>query len=588
MQRDLQSLSADCWRDLARDRRAWRHFVSEAKIHFGSLRRSTSAAPLISCSHSSQPADPGHGPLCPKTIKVPTAGAQAFPMDGIGRLGHDPPRRPSADWWVLTTADAAGTNGLTCLPKHGGARDKVERAVVNKLSLVSTTNGENMWRNYHEDWERKKTYLIRSLFHDIPLLSPVPEDHESRHASSRDVSPLRSYSPLPPLIIEKLPNRHDHPPEFYDELEKKMKKLYRRLYHNEISSSLEDLQELYKEDVNDYIAVDKTDKVATGSSPSEHDETHFVTALESNYDKSSEIAHSILDTVVYVPVYKPSSSESDNEHSVDCKARSEEISACDEIQLTTHVMVHEAPSLQVGDLRCVSPVHEDQAGCSSPILVLKPLINRSLVDREQSSNDQSTEKTGSNQDSDIGENTEKEEDERTTDSEANVENDDFEQMRRQRCVSPSLGSLQNDLNDTETLSIGADVQFKRSASLEHQKEEDSLYKEDKGAHNFTFIHEIPWESGDVSFPSSFNRLDDSSQSSMGHSSQINGSLILRSCEMPAIKRRKYENLGVQTSITAENERIDWHHIRNHFFVGIPKIYKLCSCDEHVCTNQETH
>ncbi|RVE53011.1 hypothetical protein evm_002309 [Chilo suppressalis] len=55
---------------------------------------------------------------------VPTAGAQAFPMDGIGRLGHDPPCGPSADWWVLTTADATGTNGLTCLPKHGGARDR--------------------------------------------------------------------------------------------------------------------------------------------------------------------------------------------------------------------------------------------------------------------------------------------------------------------------------------------------------------------------------------------------------------------------------------------------------------------------------
>ncbi|RVE40444.1 hypothetical protein evm_014905, partial [Chilo suppressalis] len=57
-------------------------------------------------------------------INVPTAGAQAFPMDGIGRLGHDPPRGPSADWWVLTTADAAGTNGLTCLSKHGGTRDR--------------------------------------------------------------------------------------------------------------------------------------------------------------------------------------------------------------------------------------------------------------------------------------------------------------------------------------------------------------------------------------------------------------------------------------------------------------------------------
>jgi hypothetical protein len=36
----------------------------------------------------------------------------------------NPPRGPSADWWVLTTANAAGTNGLTCLPKHGGAQDK--------------------------------------------------------------------------------------------------------------------------------------------------------------------------------------------------------------------------------------------------------------------------------------------------------------------------------------------------------------------------------------------------------------------------------------------------------------------------------
>ncbi|RVE53433.1 hypothetical protein evm_002003 [Chilo suppressalis] len=45
-------------------------------------------------------------------INVPTAGAQAFPMDGIGRLDHDPPRGPSSDWWVLTTADAAGTNGF--------------------------------------------------------------------------------------------------------------------------------------------------------------------------------------------------------------------------------------------------------------------------------------------------------------------------------------------------------------------------------------------------------------------------------------------------------------------------------------------
>jgi hypothetical protein len=35
----------------------------------------------------------------------------------------NPPREPSADWWLLTTTNATGTNGLTCLPKHGGVRD---------------------------------------------------------------------------------------------------------------------------------------------------------------------------------------------------------------------------------------------------------------------------------------------------------------------------------------------------------------------------------------------------------------------------------------------------------------------------------
>ncbi|RVE42535.1 hypothetical protein evm_012815 [Chilo suppressalis] len=80
-------------------------------------------------------------------ISVPTAGAQAFPMDGIGRLGHDPPRGPSADWRVLTTADAAGTNGLTCLPKHGEARDSkflFTHPMIDHCEscLISTTAAE--------------------------------------------------------------------------------------------------------------------------------------------------------------------------------------------------------------------------------------------------------------------------------------------------------------------------------------------------------------------------------------------------------------------------------------------------------------
>jgi hypothetical protein len=68
-------------------------------------------------------------------INVPTAGAQAFLMDypqGERAITHH--AGPSADWWVLTTANAAGTNGLTCLPKHGGARD-------NKFLVIHPKTG---------------------------------------------------------------------------------------------------------------------------------------------------------------------------------------------------------------------------------------------------------------------------------------------------------------------------------------------------------------------------------------------------------------------------------------------------------------
>jgi hypothetical protein len=57
-------------------------------------------------------------------INVPTTGAQAFLwITHIRKKGYNPPRGPSACWWVLMSAKAAGTNGLTCLPKSGGARD---------------------------------------------------------------------------------------------------------------------------------------------------------------------------------------------------------------------------------------------------------------------------------------------------------------------------------------------------------------------------------------------------------------------------------------------------------------------------------
>jgi hypothetical protein len=48
-----------------------------------------------------------------------TAGAQAFLMN------HTLGEQAQCDWLVLTTANAAETNELTYLRKHGGARDNI-------------------------------------------------------------------------------------------------------------------------------------------------------------------------------------------------------------------------------------------------------------------------------------------------------------------------------------------------------------------------------------------------------------------------------------------------------------------------------
>jgi hypothetical protein len=55
-------------------------------------------------------------------------------MDYIRRKGHNPPRGPSVGWWVLTTANAAGTNSLTRLQTPGGARGNT---FLNRIYLVN-------------------------------------------------------------------------------------------------------------------------------------------------------------------------------------------------------------------------------------------------------------------------------------------------------------------------------------------------------------------------------------------------------------------------------------------------------------------
>jgi hypothetical protein len=71
----------------------------------------------------------------PATSGVVGKYSHHYATSAVIRTGHKPPSGLSAGWWVLTTANAAGTNGLTCLPKHGGFQD-------NKFLVTHTMTGQ--------------------------------------------------------------------------------------------------------------------------------------------------------------------------------------------------------------------------------------------------------------------------------------------------------------------------------------------------------------------------------------------------------------------------------------------------------------
>jgi hypothetical protein len=95
-----------------------------------------------------------------RPMNLPTAGAQGFLMY-LTLTGHNPPRGCSADWWTLTIANAAGTNGLMCLLMHGRARDNkflVTHPITDQRFFTSTI-AEAHWPWYTAMHRTQISYL---------------------------------------------------------------------------------------------------------------------------------------------------------------------------------------------------------------------------------------------------------------------------------------------------------------------------------------------------------------------------------------------------------------------------------------------
>jgi hypothetical protein len=83
----------------------------------------------------------------PSSYKCPHCCGTGLPYYiHIRRTGHKSLHVPSADWWVLKTANTAGSNGLICLPKHGGFQDSkflVTHPLNDQSCLTSTIARRN-------------------------------------------------------------------------------------------------------------------------------------------------------------------------------------------------------------------------------------------------------------------------------------------------------------------------------------------------------------------------------------------------------------------------------------------------------------
>jgi hypothetical protein len=102
----------------------------------------------------------------------------------IRRTGHNPPCGPSAGWWVLTTANTAGTNDLTYLTKHGEDRDNkflvthsmtdqrcLSSAIARRCTVPSSSSYLYTFCKYIHITHGK---------HSVPIQVDVKPDHSNK------------------------------------------------------------------------------------------------------------------------------------------------------------------------------------------------------------------------------------------------------------------------------------------------------------------------------------------------------------------------------------------------------------------------
>ncbi|RVE51536.1 hypothetical protein evm_003806 [Chilo suppressalis] len=146
---------------------------------YGDLRRSAASLLGEMCCHHHHHHQP---------INVPTAGAQAFSMDGIGRLGHDPPREPSAGWKAALRSATPHRMHLTTRVLH--FYEQVERPHMYIRYVHKLANMHLSAQQWAEAGLSLRLHAKLLKWAAIPLpprlRHPAP-DAQDRHSTHREL-----------------------------------------------------------------------------------------------------------------------------------------------------------------------------------------------------------------------------------------------------------------------------------------------------------------------------------------------------------------------------------------------------------------
>ncbi|XP_047542280.1 uncharacterized protein LOC125074866 [Vanessa atalanta] len=408
-----------------------------------------------------------------------------------------------------------------------------------------------MWRSSKEEWERRKTYLIRSLFEDLPTLSPINESQEPTSLSQSDEI-YRPESPLPELIIEKEPRKciQDETEEFYNKLAKEMRRLYKK----------------------DFLNIDY-DTSSCGSRYFESGEDNLIqqgTFVSEN--RTLVLDKSIREAKLCEGEYSQITSDETNQE----VARS-----------TSSYTVSTESEESIG--------HEEIVTKADVHTAVVKMSKRLLHERYSSKEWDNSSRSYLTKQSDVSSTTTSQQSYDTEVNETEAGQEVMKELAKTTEASPGSSSPRQDKNDQCTPEI-----IRRRQTIRSE---------------YSLSHELPiWESNDKDIDESFGidiahtiasgsemEIADSSPSDFNMYCTVTSTpKSLKKVSSPRariIKRYRKRLVSYSTSSSGStngkrqaalqtsfsDDELTWKDLWKTFFVGVPAVYNICSCSNHVCS-----